>query len=107
MKRFLLAATLVATAGAGCGRAHLGADHGKAYRASLERQANDRTSEEPAALDANDAKRILAVHRGQKPDAAAAGGEGAVVTTTAVGLPGMTLEGAGDGENPGIRLEAK
>jgi|GEM_PF-3402542 len=94
---------------AGCRIQHLGSDYGKSYYKAVDNQAAGDTSAAPAPMTADDAKRVMRVHRTgeDKGDDRNSGGGATIsvptVSTSSGSLSGPKWQVAGGN----IHLEAK
>lgn len=98
----LFALAMLAPA-AGCRHAHLGDDTGDAYKDALEAQ-RDSDAEEIDPLDARDAKKVMARHRGGKGRGKSNSGGARVLSTSSSSSSSGNSYGPAGRE---IRLDAK
>ncbi len=109
----LLFASGMAVAGlTGCRTTHLGADTaGHAYRAAFAAQRAGDDTVEPPALDADDARQVLSVHRTGKPDKDTDSSSSTTMLVPTTLTSGGSSSGSSGGSWPGatgnISLEAK
>jgi hypothetical protein len=112
IRRWFVLISLVSVAG--CGKVHLGADHGQRYRAVFAAQAA-REGAEGGGADADDARRTLARRHGPVASPAGAVGLGAgagalIDASLGAGAAGTGAASAGygaDGNPNPIRLQGK
>ncbi len=88
---------------AGCRHAHLGDDTGDAYKDALEAQRNS-DAEEIDPLDARDAKKVMAKHRGGKGRGKSRSGGTVTSSSSSSSSGGGSLYSGATGP---IRLDAK
>ena len=105
-KRLLWAALAAALlAPAGCRHLHLGDDTGQTYRRAVDTQ-RDSGAAAVAPMSADDAKKSMATHRGDKPG----GGSGGATASSSSSSSGDIDTGSSDmwqGATGPIRLDAK